>query len=960
MKQLLAVSRKELAGYFGSPLALIFLAAFVGITLFVFFWVEAFFARGLADVRPLFKWMPLLLIFLIGALTMRQWSEEQRSGTLEMLLTLPVSPWALVLGKFLAVMVMVTVALALTLPLPFSVALLGNLDWGPVIGGYLAALLLAAAYAALGLLLSALTDSQIVALILTTLGGGALYLVGAGAFTDFFSGSTGELLRAIGTGSRFESIERGVIDLRDLLYYLSLAAIFLVLNVWVIERKRWSRGPATATWRRNVNLFTLLAVANLLLLNVWFARLTFLRADLTQQREYSLSTATHELLDSLQEPLLIRAYISERTHPLLAPLRPRVEDLLREYAVAGGGRITAEVVDPISDPELEAEATQSYNIQATPFQVAGRTESSVINAYFDILVRYGDQDIVLNFRDLINVSTDRDGSMSVQLRNPEYDLTSAIKKVALGFQSVESVLAELDEPVTLTLYITPDLLPADLAAAQSTIDAVAGEIAAESGGKFVYSVVNPDDPAAAVTREQLVQAGLQPFPVSLFGTESYFLHMVLQNGEQLQVLYPSGTVTPGVLRGDIEAALKRTSAGFLKSVGLWTPPQTGTTDMFGQTQPALATFQILSEQLAGEYTVEPVTLDDGLPPDNLDALVVVMPENLTDRQRYAIDQYLMRGGALILAAGNYRASVDEAGGLGVAPIMGGLREMLAYYGLTVGDGMVMDIQNIPFALPVQRDIGGAVVEEVQYIDFPFFVDVRQDGMESETGITAGLSSVTMPWSSPVTVDAEATAAAGREVVTLLNSTAGAWLTSNSALDPDFELYPATGYPVEGATGVQPLAVSVTGVFPSFFAGQSSPLSQADTSANPAADPNAVPTPGVLPATIEQSPETARIVLLGSAEMANDLVLQIVAQAIGEAALSNVQMIQNAVDWATEDADLLPIRGRAAAARLLDPLTEQEQATWELGNYAAALVLVLLVGGWFMLRRRSEQPIELEG
>lgn len=179
--------------------------------------------------------------------------------------------------------------------------------------------------------------------------------------------------------------------------------------------------------------------------------------------------------------------------------------------MAGGGRVTAEVVDPISDPELEAEATQSYNIQATPFQVAGH-RILVINAYFDILVRYGDQDIVLNFRDLINVSTDRDGSMSVQLRNPEYDLTSAIKKVAVGFQSVESVLAELDEPVTLTLYITPDLLPADLAAAQSTIDAVAGEIAAESGGKFVYTVVNPDDPAAAVTRSSSCRPVCIPSP----------------------------------------------------------------------------------------------------------------------------------------------------------------------------------------------------------------------------------------------------------------------------------------------------------------------------------------------------------------------------------------------------------------------------------------------------------------
>ncbi|MGL4648626.1 MAG: Gldg family protein, partial [Caldilineaceae bacterium] len=622
-----------------------------------------------------------------------------------------------------------------------------------------------------------------------------------------------------------------------------------------------------------------------------------------------------------------------------------------------GGRVTAEVIDPLSDPELEAEAAQSYNIQPTPFQVAGRTESSVINAYFDILVRYGDQDIVLNFRDLINVQADRDGSVDVQLRNPEYDITSAIKKVALGFQSVESVLAELDEPVTLTLYITPDTLPVDLAGAQATIDEVAGEIAAASGGMFVYTVVNPDDPTAPVDRTQLAQMGLDPFPVDLFGTQTYYLHMVLQNGDKSQVIYPAGMVTPGVLRSDIEAALKRTAGGFLKTVGLWTPPEGQSTDMFGQPQPSLASFQILAEQLASEYTVERVTLSDGLPPDNIDALVVMMPQNLDDRARYAIDQYLMRGGALILAAGNYHATLDPAGALGISPITDGLRELLAHYGLNVADGMVMDAQNIPFPLPVARDIGGTLVEEIQYIDFPFFVDVRQDGMESETGITGGLSSVTMPWTSPVEVDAAAAEAAGRSVITLLQSTPGAWVTTSTQLEPNVDAFPETGYPVDGETGVQPLAVSVTGSFPSYFAGKPSPLGEPDANADASA---MTPAPGLLPATIAQSPETARIVLLGSAEMANDFVLQVVAQAIGDAALSNVQMIQNAVDWATEDADLLTIRGRGSAVRLLDPLSGPEQRMWELGNYAAALLLVLLVGGWFLARRRTEQPMSLEG
>ncbi|MGD2177017.1 MAG: ABC transporter permease subunit, partial [Anaerolineae bacterium] len=169
MKQALSITRKELEGYFGSPMALIFVGVFLAVTLFSFFWVDTFFARGIADVRPLFRWMPVLLIFLVAALTMRQWSEEERSGTLEVLLSLPVSHIQLVIGKFLAVMALVAAALGLTIFLPITVQMLGNLDWGPVLGGYLAALLLAAAYASIGLFLSSRTDNQIVSLILTVL-----------------------------------------------------------------------------------------------------------------------------------------------------------------------------------------------------------------------------------------------------------------------------------------------------------------------------------------------------------------------------------------------------------------------------------------------------------------------------------------------------------------------------------------------------------------------------------------------------------------------------------------------------------------------------------------------------------------------------------------------------------------------------------------------------------------------
>lgn len=554
MKQSLSITRKELASYFGSPMALIFVGVFLAATLFTFFWVETFFARGIADVRPLFRTMPLLLIFLTAALTMRQWSEEEQSGALEILLTLPVQGWQLVLGKFLAVMTLVLLSLALTIFLPITVAILGNLDWGPVLGGYIAAILLAAAYTAIGLFISSRTDNPLVALILTALAGGLLYLVGTRNVVDFFSGA-GDLLRALGAGSRFESIERGVIDLRDLIYYASITALFLLFNIVSLDSKRWSRGEHTLPYRREVWIGVALVLLNLLALNVWLHPLRGLRLDLTAGRQYSLSQPTRDLLGNLNEPLLIRAYISQRTHPLLAPLTPTIADMLREYEIAGNGLVTAEVVDPVSDPDLEAEAVQTYGIRPTPFRESGRYETSVINSYFDILIRYGDQTTIINFQDLIEVEQLRDGGVDVRLRNLEYDLTRAVKKVVFGFQSIDAVLAALDQPAQFTLYLTPATLPAELADFPAAIRKVAGEIAASANGKFLFNELDPTAAGSPISPQQLFDIfQIQPYAVSLFSPDSYYLHMVLQTGDQAQIVFPSGGFTEADVRIAIESA----------------------------------------------------------------------------------------------------------------------------------------------------------------------------------------------------------------------------------------------------------------------------------------------------------------------------------------------------------------------------------------------------------------------
>jgi len=969
MKQILSIARKELEGYFGSPLAMIFLGAFLAVELFIFFNIETFFARNIADIRPLFQWMPVLLIFLLAALTMRQWSEEQRSGTLEVLLTLPVDLIQLVLGKFTAVMTMILIALALTLPLPITVSLLGNLDWGPVFGGYLAALLMAAAYAAIGLFISSRTDNQIVALIITVLLGGVFYLIGTRTITDFFGSPISDVLWSLGTGSRFESIERGVIDLRDLIYYLSLAGFFLLLNVLSLDRIRWSQNPKgpSKEYQNRLWITAVLLGLNLILVNVWLFPLQGLRLDLTKQREYSLSSTTKELVSNLHEALLIRAYISAKTHPLLAPLAPRVRDMLREYEIASQGLVKAEVVDPLTNPDAEVEANQTYGIRATAFRVSGRHEASVINSYFDILIRYGDQSVVLGFNDLVEVEQMSD-RVDVRLRNLEYDLTRAIKKVVYGFQSIDAVLAAIDKPVKLTLIETPKTLPQQLTSTQANIKNIAAQIQEQSKGKFIFETVDPSAPDSPVTAQMLAETyGIQAVPVTLFSPDTFYFHLILENADKSQILYPSSDMSEGEVRTSIESALKRTASGFLKTVGLVTPSEQPTQNMYGQQQQPVATYNLVRQQLAQEYTMRAVDLSSGLVPDDIDTLVVVAPQGLQEKEKFALDQYLMRGGSLVIAVNNYKLDLDLQGQIYLAPIKENIQELLKTYGVQLSNALAMDYQSDVFPATVIRKVGETEIQEIQALTYPYFIDIRQNGMDMKNPITSNLMAITLNWASPIEVDKNAS---GKEVSVLLRSSPKSWLYEPKAesagvnIQPNFDLYPDTGFEAPSAdTELKsyPLAVAITGSFESAFKGKPSPFQGEQKSVTDTQGPtepgNEEPKNKVVP-TIEKSPEGTRLIVLGSAEFLNDSVMELSARLTQDRFRNNLQLLQNTVDWSVEDLDLLAIRARGTYTRVLLPVGDRAQNVIEGVNYAVALVVLIALYVYWQIRRRKQKPMEL--
>lgn len=977
-KNISSVARKELRGYFQSPVALIFLGAFLVVVLFMFFWSDKFFTRGVADVRPLFEHLPLLLIFLVAALSMRVWSEEQKVGTIEILLTLPVPRWQLVAGKFLAGMALVALALALTLGLPITVSMMGHLDWGPVIGGYLAALLLAGAYLSIGLCVSALTDNQIVSLFLTVAVCGLLYLPGSDAVAGLAGAHSGDLLRKIGTGSRFESIARGVIDLRDLAYYASLMALFLTGNTMLLKAKAWSKGSRTARRRFNQGLTVGLVAVNAVALNLWLSPVASARIDVTQDHIYSLSPVTKNLLGSLDQPLLIRGYFSEKTHPLLAPLIPEIKDLLAEYKVVGGDKVRLEFVDPASSDEVEKEAQEQYGIKSFPFRFADRREQSVVNAYFHILIKYGDQFQVLTFQDLIEVHQVGVGNIEVKLRNFEYDVTRTIKKVAYGFQSLDALFASLHDKALLTAYITPDTLPDNLKDAPDQLEKVVKGLEDQSGGRFTFKKEVPDSRA---TQQALYQKyRFQPFASSLLSNQGFYFHFVLKVGDKELPILPPRDITEASLKEAIVDGLKRAAPGFIKTVALWVPKAAPPRQqqMPGMPQPsphAPQNFQMLRQKLSGDYKVVAADLSSGHVDDDAQVLVLAGPADFGPTEQRAVDQFLMRGGAVIVLDGRYRLNL-ESRNLDVEPVKTGLEDLLTHWGVEVKDELVEDSHNDSFPIPVDRDLGGITVRDIQQLPYPFFVRVGQDQMGGGV-ITGQLAATVMHFASPIEVTTPGQGdekdtdkkdekdVAPRKVEVLLRSSDDSWLQKAPMVQPDFRLFPKAGFGkpeklTADEKGPAPLAVAITGSFSSYFADKDKhdkDKHDKDQGKSPdaAADKDKNKDDARL---IAKSPPDARLIVVGSSSFATDEMLQLSQQAGSDYVANNVDLVQNMVDWAVADTDLLKIRSRGSENR---PLTVEagHAGKWEAANYVIVLLGLCAVVLLTVVRRKNLVPITLD-
>ena len=242
MRQFLSITKRELISYFATPVAYVFITIFLLLSGLFTFYLGNFFEIGQASLGSFFEWHPWLYLFLVPAITMRLWSEEKKSGTIELLTTLPVSTLNIVLGKFMAAWLFTLLALILTFPMWITVNYLGNPDNGVIMASYIGSLLMSGGYLSIGIFISSLTKNQVIAFIVSVTVCFLFTVSGLPIVLDFFTNWAGEAITDVIASfsflANYSDISRGIIDFRTLVYFLSLIILFLYLNVITLDNSR--------------------------------------------------------------------------------------------------------------------------------------------------------------------------------------------------------------------------------------------------------------------------------------------------------------------------------------------------------------------------------------------------------------------------------------------------------------------------------------------------------------------------------------------------------------------------------------------------------------------------------------------------------------------------------------------------------------------------------------------------
>ncbi|WP_339729763.1 Gldg family protein [uncultured Gimesia sp.] len=405
----LAVFKRNVQSYFSGVLGYLFIVVFVVAGAFAAF-NQQFFANNQANLDQLSLWYPLLLLFIIPAITMGVWADEKKMGTDELLFTMPASDLEILLGKFLAVLAVYTIALLFSVTHIFVLWSIGNPDIGVMFTTYFGYWLAGASLLAAGMFASALTSSATVAFVLGTVICAVPIFIGQAA-------PSSNLIQGLSLVEQFQDFSAGVLPLGSILYFISLAVMMLYLNRILITRRHWSAQEQNSMGLqylvRTVSLAVILISANVI------ASYGSSRIDMTNEKVYSLSQTTKDLIGKIDEknPITIEAFISPEVSREYVPIRKRLIGLLREYDQLGGKRLQVRFVDVVPFSKEEEEA-RLLNISPQRVQTERGGRSFVDTIFMGAVIKSGTDEVVIPF---FNVGTPIEYELTRSIRTASKD-----------------------------------------------------------------------------------------------------------------------------------------------------------------------------------------------------------------------------------------------------------------------------------------------------------------------------------------------------------------------------------------------------------------------------------------------------------------------------------------------------------------------------------------------------------
>lgn len=886
--------RRELAAYFTNPAAYIVTGLFLIFSGVLFF--STFFLNGRADLRNYFSLLPLLLSLFVPALTMRLFSEELRSGSFETLLTLPVTEVQITIGKFLAAFVTSAAMICPTLFYVVTARVFGRVDAGPIVGGFAGALFLCAAYSAIGIFASGSTKNQIIAFFTALSVSFALTLVGS--LLVFLPAPLVSFFSWLSVTTHFQSISRGIVDSRDMLYFVALSAGFLLFTI-----KKF-----VINWTKENSVDLALALVILILANLAGSK-AFFRLDLTEQKIYSLSKASKELVHNLQEPLSVNVFFSSDLPAPYNNVDQYLRDILLEYKAAANKNFTYKFFD--MNKEDSQEAARSYGLNQTQVQKVETTEVSAKAVWMSAAIVYGD-----------NVKTFDSLNSTAGL---EYTLTTSMSKMI----STNDAIASLNGGLNLILYPANELKgygiagldkiegKAKNAASQLnkkfngqinfSVRDTSGQEALDLAEKYGIQSVNYDDPD---TKEKKITAlGLVLELDGNFRT----IPLKLQNFFGWRLLGAEN------LEEDISSSIESLLAKTVEVAYI-----TGHDELSLSGNPYNSnelTAETFKNVLSDIYTFKEVNLSENDIPLNIKCAIVNGPKKaFSDKELRKLDQFVMKGGNILFCLAPL---AEEGNGSSMPKYVKpetGLDKLLSAYGIVPGADYVMDEK----AYTQNQGRG-------QSVKMNWAPLVGHEQLDRKNPITKYIPEMIFLQNGSIDISG-AKENSDAKVTVLASSSDKSWTASENII-----LYPGYIFPPDDKEKIHKnnLAVLVEGKFKSAFAGV--PPEKDESESGKDVEKGAQTDAISANEWLDKGVQNAKVLLINSAQVATQQLID----ENGREPMS--YFMRNSVDYLNGEEDYCDMRAKGISVNLLNTQNAALATIFKLFNQFGLAVLVAIAG-----------------